>query len=48
MRADRVLQLRELLDKLGSTSGLITEEKGIVKCTDNSLVFVLNSYSYQV
>ena len=28
MRADRVLQLRELLDKLSSTAGLVNEEKG--------------------
>ena len=28
VRADRVLHLRELLDKLSSTAGLINEEKG--------------------
>ena len=30
MRADRVLQLRELLDKLSSTAGLVNEEKGLL------------------
>ncbi len=28
MRADKVLQLRKLLDKLSSVQGLMTEEKG--------------------
>ena len=28
VRADRVLNLRELLDKLSSTAGLVNEEKG--------------------
>ena len=28
VRADRVLQLRELLDKVSSTAGLVNEEKG--------------------
>ena len=28
VRADRVLHLRKLLDKLSSTAGLINEEKG--------------------
>ena len=29
VRADRVLLLRELLDKLSSTAGLVNEEKGV-------------------
>ena len=28
VRADKVLELRELLDKLSSTAGLVNEEKG--------------------
>jgi len=28
VRADRVLQLRKLLDELSSTAGLVNEEKG--------------------
>ena len=28
VRADRILKLRELLDKLSSTAGLVNEEKG--------------------
>lgn len=28
MRADRVMELRELLDKLGDVAGLMGEEKG--------------------
>ena len=31
VRADRVLLLRELLDKLSSTAGLVNEEKGDLK-----------------
>ncbi len=30
VRADKVLRLRKLLDKLGSVKGLMNEEKGIV------------------